>query len=753
MPKIEGVDAADVDALAVNNNLSDVASVVASRSNLGLGSIAVQNANNVTISGGSISGITSLGVNGIATISNALYVGGATQQGVFRVKAATDKNIMVHDHSTSGTITLSASNENNIALVGLEVRASALTLLPDGGITEFNNGGAYVNSGVISVGRGNDSDGVELWLCHGGYLGAYTRYRNVKIGDGKAGLIAEFIGSTKATNLYGNLSATGTIDAGSWVGNEGDNSVQRSLVVGRFTGNLSNESGVTIFSYTDGNVFSDWKTKNNGLVIFRCGHNTETGSARTFMQVTASSGAVSMPSTLTIGGNLTVSDGELNVTDTSSVKAHLRFYGEVIGGNGGVHLDLMADPTGSSDVIMGAIKSEVTDGTPASEDATTTFHTMVAGTLTQRLSLNSGGTNITGPLGVTGLITANQGVALAGGHPGSYTANTAFIDAAGGSARHYSVGADAATRGTYLYQQCGVGAANLITSAYSDTSGRWVFSLGLNSTPIGQVTPAAGSFTTLTASGNTDFSNYTHKLGDYIGDTVATKHGVLFELLGDVNKDLFISFKAETGGKTNWRCGAGAETGGARIYQTVDNANGNITSKFNHTVSGGLFVTGSSNLPTIVMGGQTVNDILISTDGASVSNTALVTAGYVSSNAGKSQELGMAASDETTDLTTGTSKVTFRMPNAMTLTGVRASVTTAPTGSVLTVDINQGGISILSTKLTIDAGEKTSTTAATPAVISNSSLSNDSEVSIDIDGVGSTVAGTGLKIWLIGTRA
>ena len=113
----------------------------------------------------------------------------------------------------------------------------------------------------------------------------------------------------------------------------------------------------------------------------------------------------------------------------------------------------------------------------------------------------------------------------------------------------------------------------------------------------------------------------------------------------------------------------------------------------------------------------------------------------------------IAVSDEATALTTGTAKVTFRMPFSFTLTAVRASVTTAPTGSVLTVDINEGGASILSTKLTIDASEKTSTTAATPTVISDTALADDAEITIDIDTVGSTVAGAGLKVYLIGTVA
>lgn len=111
----------------------------------------------------------------------------------------------------------------------------------------------------------------------------------------------------------------------------------------------------------------------------------------------------------------------------------------------------------------------------------------------------------------------------------------------------------------------------------------------------------------------------------------------------------------------------------------------------------------------------------------------------------------IAVSDETTALTVGTSKVTFRMPHGITLTAVRASLTTAPTGASLVVDINEGGVSILSTKLSIDATEKTSTTAATPAVISDTALADDAEITIDIDQVGTTVAGAGLKVYLIGT--
>lgn len=116
------------------------------------------------------------------------------------------------------------------------------------------------------------------------------------------------------------------------------------------------------------------------------------------------------------------------------------------------------------------------------------------------------------------------------------------------------------------------------------------------------------------------------------------------------------------------------------------------------------------------------------------------------------ESLIIACSDETTAITTGTAKVTFRMPYAFTVTAVRASVTTAPTGSTILIDINEGGTTILSTKLMIDATEKTSTTAATPYVISDSSLADDAEITIDFDQVGATIAGAGVKVYLIGNR-
>lgn len=114
------------------------------------------------------------------------------------------------------------------------------------------------------------------------------------------------------------------------------------------------------------------------------------------------------------------------------------------------------------------------------------------------------------------------------------------------------------------------------------------------------------------------------------------------------------------------------------------------------------------------------------------------------------EAITVAISDETTAITTGTAKITFRMPFAFTLTEVRASLATASSSGTPTFDINEGGTTILSTKLTIDANEKTSTTAATPAVISDTSLADDAEMTIDVDTAGTGAKGA--KVTLIGYR-
>ena len=175
---------------------------------------------------------------------------------------------------------------------------------------------------------------------------------------------------------------------------------------------------------------------------------------------------------------------------------------------------------------------------------------------------------------------------------------------------------------------------------------------------------------------------------------------------------------------------------------------------------------GTSSWQTVVAGSGTVTSVAVSgSDGIEIdSGSPITTSGTIALGVNKStllnnlglsdvDTIGFAFSDETTDLAILASAISFQMPDfATTLSAVSVNVVTAPTGSIATFDINEGGVSILSTKITIDAGEFTSETAATPPVISDSSIAANAIITVDIDGVGSTITGAGGKVWIYFTR-
>jgi len=132
---------------------------------------------------------------------------------------------------------------------------------------------------------------------------------------------------------------------------------------------------------------------------------------------------------------------------------------------------------------------------------------------------------------------------------------------------------------------------------------------------------------------------------------------------------------------------------------------------------------------------------------------------YFTTDAGNDIKLSeeviiVSLSDEATDLTVGDGKAYFNMPFAMTLTGVKATVNTAPTSANIIVDIEEAGSTVLTTLLSIDAGDKTSVGATSAAVIGGAgpALANDAEIKFNIDQIGSSAAGKGLKVTLYGYR-
>lgn len=95
-----------------------------------------------------------------------------------------------------------------------------------------------------------------------------------------------------------------------------------------------------------------------------------------------------------------------------------------------------------------------------------------------------------------------------------------------------------------------------------------------------------------------------------------------------------------------------------------------------------------------------------------------------------------------------TNAISIMAPCALTVTEIRAAVDTAPTGAALILDINKNGTTMYTTQAnrpTI-AINGTSTTAVDPDA---TSIALGDKISVDIDQVGSTVAGENLSVIII----
>ena len=199
------------------------------------------------------------------------------------------------------------------------------------------------------------------------------------------------------------------------------------------------------------------------------------------------------------------------------------------------------------------------------------------------------------------------------------------------------------------------------------------------------------------------------------------------------------------------------------VFDTISGDSASTSTKFGGTALNkiGNFLNGGGSEIAYIK-----DDDIVITDPSTTTKRVRIDAGTVSASNTRvlnmpdrdvhsnvfNEVILLACSDETTALTVGTGKVTFRCPFAFYVTGVSASVTTAPVGSTIICDINEAGSTILSTKLSIDASEKTSTSAASAVVISDASIAADAEITVDIDQIGSSTAGAGLKVKLDGYR-
>lgn len=104
-----------------------------------------------------------------------------------------------------------------------------------------------------------------------------------------------------------------------------------------------------------------------------------------------------------------------------------------------------------------------------------------------------------------------------------------------------------------------------------------------------------------------------------------------------------------------------------------------------------------------------------------------------------------------TDLTLDLSVGYFDFPYNFTITEIIGTAKTAPTGSSIIADVNVDGSTIITTdKVEIEATEVSSLTATTQPTITDAAHSKGQRLTVDIDQIGSTIAGQDLEIQIIG---
>lgn len=529
-----------------------------------------------------------------------------------------------------------------------------------------------------------------------------------------------------------NLTTLGTVSAGTWNG---------SIIAPAYLG--TGTSITTKFLRGDGT----WQAVSSGGGVW--GTITGTLADQTDLQTALDA---KVPTTRTINGSALSSNVTIStITGNAGTATTLQTARNI----NGVAFD------GSADITITAAGSTLSDTVPIAKGgtgATTSADARTALGLGTMATQNAGSVNITGG-GVTGLFLFNllnngSGAYFFGiNHTGSLTGNRTLSFDLNNTNRTVSL------------------AGALTVSADATIS-------GTNTGDQTTITGNAGTATAL-ATGRTiaitgDLA-YTSPSFDGSGNVTAA--GTLATVNSNVG-----SFGSATQSLTLTVNAKGLVTG--VTAQTVTPAIGSITGLGTGIPAALAANTGSAGAPVLYNGDAGTPSALVATNASgtaasltagsataalglksatttvSVSSATAPTSGQVlkatsTTNAtwqSPPVEIVVACSDETTALTTGTAKVTFRMPHSMTLSSVRLNVNTAPTGAAIVVDMKESGTTVFSTKPQIDATAKTSVGGAVPGVVSDTSLADDAEITINLDQVGATIAGKGLKVTLIGTR-